>query len=35
MIVERTFTPTGGAAQAFRVYFDAELEVETMLARRW
>lgn len=32
MMVEGTFTPTGGAAQAFRVYFDAEVEVETMFS---
>ncbi len=29
MMIEGTFTPTGGAAQPFRVYFDAEVEVET------
>ena len=29
MMIEGTFTPTGGVAQPFRVYFDAELEVET------
>lgn len=28
MMVEGTFTPTGGVAQNFRVYFDAEVEVE-------
>jgi hypothetical protein len=32
MMVEGTFTPTGGAAQAFRVYFDAEVEVEATFA---
>lgn len=32
MMVEGTFTPTGGAAQPFRVYFDAEVEVETRFA---
>lgn len=29
MMIEGTFTPTGGVAQPFRVYFDAELEVES------
>lgn len=29
MMIEGTFTPTGGVAQNFRVYFDAEVEVET------
>ena len=29
MMIEGTFTPTGGVAQPFRVYFDAEVEVET------
>lgn len=28
MMIAGTFTPTGGAPQAFRVYFDAEVEVE-------
>jgi len=28
MVVEGTFTPTGGVAVAFRVYFDAEIEAE-------
>lgn len=28
MVVHGTFTPTGGAAQRFTVYFDAEIEVE-------
>jgi hypothetical protein len=28
LFVEGTFTPTGGDPQAFRVYFDAEIEVE-------
>lgn len=32
MMVEGTFTPTGGTAQAFRVYFDAEVEVEARFA---
>lgn len=32
MMIEGTFTPTGGAAQPFRVYFDAEVEVETAFA---
>lgn len=31
MVIVGTFTPTGGAAQPFRVYFDAEVEVEAML----
>ncbi len=29
MMIEGTFTPTGGVAQSFRVYFDAEVEVES------
>lgn len=32
MMIAGTFTPTGGAAQPFRVYFDAEIEVELELA---
>lgn len=32
MMIEGTFTPTGGAAQPFRVYFDADVEVETELS---
>ncbi len=28
MVVVGTFTPTGGTARAFRVYFEAEIEVE-------
>lgn len=32
MVVHGTFTPTGGAAQPFTVYFDAELEVEQEFA---
>lgn len=28
MVVEGTFTPTGGEAQPFRVFFEAEVEVE-------
>jgi hypothetical protein len=28
MLIVGTFTPTGGVAQEFRVYFDAEIEVE-------
>lgn len=32
MMIEGTFTPTGGTAQAFRVYFDADIEVETALS---
>ncbi|MFN0097682.1 MAG: hypothetical protein ACKVS7_03330 [Gemmatimonadaceae bacterium] len=32
MVVVGTFTPTGGVAQPFRVYFDADLEVETVLS---
>ena len=28
MVVQGTFTPTGGAAQPFTVYFDAEIELE-------
>ena len=28
MVVSGTFTPTGGAAQPFTVYFDADIEVE-------
>lgn len=31
MVVHGTFTPTGGAAQAFTVYFRAEVEVEKHL----
>lgn len=31
MMIEGTFTPTGGAAQSFRTYFDAEVEVEMPL----
>ncbi|MCC7001357.1 MAG: hypothetical protein IT357_04305 [Gemmatimonadaceae bacterium] len=31
LMVEGTFTPTGGVAQSFRVYFDADVEVETDL----
>ena len=29
MMIAGTFTPTGGAPQPFRVYFDADVEVET------
>lgn len=32
MMIEGTFTPTGGVAQPFRVYFDADVEVETALS---
>lgn len=32
MMIEGTFTPTGGVAQPFRVYFDADVEVETVLS---
>ena len=32
MVVHGTFTPTGGAAQVFTVYFDAEVEVEQEFA---
>lgn len=32
MVVHGTFTPTGGAAQPFTVYFDAEIEVEQEFA---
>lgn len=32
MLVTGTFTPTGGAAQAFRVYFEAEVEIELELS---
>ena len=32
MLVVGTFTPTGGVARPFRVYFDAEIEVESPLA---
>jgi hypothetical protein len=28
MVVEGAFTPTGGDARRFRVFFDAEVEVE-------
>jgi hypothetical protein len=31
MVIVGTFTPTGGVAQPFRVYFDAEVEVERLL----
>lgn len=31
LLVVGTFTPTGGTAQPFRVYFDAEIEVESPL----
>ena len=31
MLVTGTFTPTGGAPQAFRVYFEAEVEIEMEL----
>lgn len=31
MVIVGTFTPTGGAPQPFRVYFDAEIEVERLL----
>lgn len=32
MMIAGTFTPTGGAPQPFRVYFDADLEVETVFS---
>jgi hypothetical protein len=32
MVAHGTFTPTGGAAQSFTVYFDAEIEVEQSFA---
>lgn len=32
MVVHGTFTPTGGAAQSYTVYFDAEIEVEQEFA---
>ncbi|MDQ3606299.1 MAG: hypothetical protein M3418_08985 [Gemmatimonadota bacterium] len=32
MVVHGTFTPTGGTAQPFTVYFDAEIEVEHKFA---
>jgi hypothetical protein len=32
MVVVGTFTPTGGVAQPFRAYFDAEVEVERLLS---
>jgi hypothetical protein len=32
MMIEGTFTPTGGAPQAFRVYFEAEVEIEKTFA---
>jgi hypothetical protein len=32
MMIVGTFTPTGGAAVPFRVYFDAEVEVELVFA---
>lgn len=32
MVVIGTFTPTGGAPQAFKVYFEADVDVETQLA---
>ncbi len=31
MVVKGTFTPTGGTAQPFTVYFDAEIEIEMAL----
>jgi hypothetical protein len=31
MVIVGTFTPTGGVAQPFRSYFDADLEVERLL----
>jgi hypothetical protein len=31
MVIVGTFTPTGGVAQPFRAYFDAEVEVERFL----
>jgi hypothetical protein len=31
MLVVGTFTPTGGASQSFRVYFEAEIEIELRL----
>ena len=33
MVVQGTFTPTGGTAQPFVVYFEAEIEVEKELVR--
>ncbi len=32
MVIVGTFTPTGGVAQPFRTYFDAEVEVERLLS---
>lgn len=32
MMIEGTFTPTGGVPQAFRVYFEAEVEIEKTFA---
>jgi hypothetical protein len=32
MMIEGTFTPTGGSPQAFRVYFEAEVEIEKTFA---
>lgn len=32
MMIEGTFTPTGGAPQAFRAYFEAEVEIEKTFA---
>lgn len=31
MVIVGTFTPTGGTAQPFRVFFDADIEVERLL----